>query len=316
MSVFQRIVAFFSRMFGRRRTVAAPRFDLGARTRVVTDSTASLPPLDDDVAIAAVPLIVPLHVVYDGASMREGLDITPDDVSARLTSGQRLTTSGPSAEDFLAVYSGLAASGARAIVSIHLSGEMSGTASAAAIAAERVGIPVTVVDSKTSAMALGFAAQEAAKCAASGKDAEQVAARAREVAAASTSLFLVDSIDHLRRGGRITAAAAALATALGVRPILTIDDNGIIKSLQRVRTRPAAVARLVKLAAAKVASATTPAIAVHHLASPERALSLAADIEAATGITPVVTPLSAILGVHTGPGTLAVVVSDLGTHAH
>lgn len=276
--------------------------------RVVTDSTACLPPAGDGVV---APVVVPLRVVAGEESWREGVDITPEEVAARVAAGERLSTSQPAPTEFAAAYRDLAADGARAVVGVHLSGALSGTVEVAAGAGQRAMIPVQAVDSRTVAMALGFAALEAARCAAEGHDAATVAGRARQVAESSTTVFLVDSLDHLRRGGRLSAPAAALGTALGVRPILGMRD-GVIEMTQRVRTRRAATDRLVELAARRAATCEEPGVAVHHLGVPERADELAARLAAETGVEPVVTPVSAVLGAHVGPGALAVVVAELG----
>lgn len=279
--------------------------------RVVTDSTACLP--DDDAADGLV--VVPLRVLTGDHSWREGVDIAPHEVAMRIGAGERLTTSQPPGEDFAAVFRELAAEGARAVVSVHLSGGMSGTAEAAARAGQRAMLPVRAVDSRTVAMALGFASLEAARCAADGHDAAHVAARAEQVAAGSETVFLVDSLEHLRRGGRLSGPAAALGTALGVRPILTVRD-GRIELLQRVRTRRAATDRLVELAERRAERCEAPGVAVHHLGVPERAAEVAERVQERTGVTPVVTPVSAVLGAHAGPGALAVVVADRGGHEH
>lgn len=280
--------------------------------RVVTDSTACLPASPRD---AAGPVVVPLRVVSGESSWLEGVDITPEQVAGRIGAGERLSTSQPPAQDFAAVFRDLAADGARAVVAVHLSGALSGTVDAAAGAGQRAMLPVRAVDSRTVAMALGFAALEAARCAADGQDAAHVAERARQVAASAETYFLVDSLEHLRRGGRLSGPAAALGTALGVRPILAVRNGGI-ELAQRVRTRRAATDRLVELSAARAETCERAGIAVHHLGAPERAEALARTLAQRTGTEPVVTPVSAVLGTHAGPGALAVVVAELGDHAH
>jgi len=102
-----------------------------------------------------------------------------------------------------------------------------------------------------------------------------------------------------------------LGTALGVRPILAVRDGGI-EMAQRVRTRRAAVDRLLELALRRAETCERPGVAVHHLGAPERAAELAQRLRTATGADPVVTPVSAVLGAHAGPGALAVVVAELG----
>ncbi|GAA1983341.1 DegV family protein [Isoptericola halotolerans] len=287
--------------------------------RVVTDSTACLPAVDDPEYAELWdgpghgPLVVPLHVVTEDGSLREGVDVSPQDVALRIAGGERLTTSQPSTVELADAYRELVEQGARSVVSVHLSGELSGTLASARRAGQRAMVPVRAVDSRTAAMALGYAAVEAARCAAAGGDTAQVAQRAADVAASARAVFLVDSLEHLRRGGRLSAPAAALGTALGVRPILGLRD-GRVELVQRVRTRKAATARLVDLAVDRARTATRPAVAVHHLGASERAEEVATVLHDRLGLRPVVTPVSAVLGAHVGPGALAVVVVDRGGH--
>lgn len=276
---------------------------------VVTDSTASLPS-----AGPSALRTVPLHVVVDDASHLEGVDISADDVAAHLHAGHRVTTSQPSPAAFAAAYRAAADAGARAVVSVHLSGELSGTVHAAALAAADAPLPVRVVDSRTVAMALGFAARAAAQTALDGADVDVVARRALAVADSSRAVFLVDSLDHLRRGGRLSAASAALGTVLGVRPLLAVRD-GRIQVVQKVRTRAAAVDRLATVAAESAGRRHEPVLAVHHLGDDDGARRLADDLAERTGLEPAVTPVSAVLGAHVGPGVLAVVVADLAPEA-
>ncbi|MBD5787910.1 DegV family protein [Cellulosimicrobium terreum] len=278
------------------------------RVHVVTDSTASLP------AGVAEGLdgfeVVPLHVVVDDESFLESVEIGPDDVARHLVDGRHVSTSQPAPEAFADAYARAADTGAREVVSVHLSGDLSGTVHAAALAASRAAVPVRVVDSRTVAMGLGFAATAAATAAGTGADADAVARRALAVADSSRAIFCVDSLEHLRRGGRISAAAATLGTVLGVRPLLAVRD-GRIEVIQKVRTRAAAVERMTTVAVESAARRALPALAVHHAGDAEGADRLADELAARSGLEITVSPVSAVLGAHVGPGVLAVVVADL-----
>jgi DegV family protein with EDD domain len=163
-------------------------------------------------------------------------------------------------------------------------------------------------------MATGFAALAGAEAAASGAEAETVADLVARRAAGSTTYFCVDSLEHLRRGGRMGAAAALLGSALAMKPLLTVED-GVIRSAERVRTASRARSRLVELALAAAAQAAARGVgvelAVHHLDNRSGADLLLADLRDLSGVLGevVVAELSAVLGVHVGPGTLGVVVS-------
>lgn len=278
---------------------------------MVTDSTASLPvELTAQLNIE----VVPLHVVVDGKSFLEGVDCTPEQIAAALASGAQVSTSQPTPAQFIEVFSRLAEQGAAEIVSVHISGKLSGTAATAQAAAEHIGIPVHVVDSATAAMGLGFAALSAAQSAVedgglTALRGEQVAAVASRAAQSTRSVFLVESLEHLRRGGRLGRAASTVGTLLGLRPLLTLDDGEIVL-LQKIRTRRLAIDRLLELAGAEAKMRTVPRIAVHHDGSGQDASDLAAEITRLTGVEVVVSAVSAVLAAHVGPGLLAVIVGE------
>ncbi|WP_250446019.1 DegV family protein, partial [Actinotalea sp. C106] len=135
------------------------------RVVVVTDSTASLPALALETADVVV---VPLHVVVDGTPYLEGVDLSPSSLVEALRRGATVTTSQPGPDAFSRVYARAAARGAREIISVHLSGALSGTVTSAELAAQTAGVPVTVVDSRTVGMGLGFAALAAAQAGGDG----------------------------------------------------------------------------------------------------------------------------------------------------
>src|SRR5215213_5511059 len=242
---------------------------------VVTDSTAYLPA---EVVEKFGIEVVPLYVVLAGRSGREGRDIGPDEVAQALAvRGQQVTTSRPSPGDFVAAYRHCLAEGADRLVSVHLSAKLSGTWDAARLAAQQVGEHVvTVVDSRSTAMGTGFPVLAAARAAAAGAEAEDVAAVANRMAEGARTLFVVDTLEHLRRGGRIGAAAALLGSALAVKPVLHVD-NGRVLPMERVRTTARALNRLVQLAV-ECAGERDVWVAVHHLAAAERAERLAGEL--------------------------------------
>jgi len=253
---------------------------------------------------------VPLHVVLGDRTGAEGLEVSPGDVASALHERRmKVSTSRPTPAEFVARYRSL---GVPDIVSVHLSAELSGTWEAAALAAEQVrgdGIAVRVVDSRMLAMGLGFAVIAAAQAAADGADAAAVEQAAVRQAAATDMIFYVDTLEHLRRGGRIGAAAALLGTALSVKPLLHVTD-GKIAPLEKVRTVAKAVARLEDLAVQRAGSGPVD-VAVHHLEAPDRAAllgeRLCARLPALVDLH--VSEVGAVVGAHVGPGLLGVVVS-------
>ncbi|MGY1700750.1 DegV family protein [Geodermatophilus sp. SYSU D00766] len=275
---------------------------------VVTDSTAYLPP--ELVAQYGIE-VVPCYVVLAGRSGREGEDVTPGDVARALAvRGQRVSTSRPTPGDFVAAYRRRLAAGADRVVSVHLSADLSGTWDAARLAAAQVGEHlVTVVDTRSTAMGTGFAVLAAARAAAAGADAAGVAAVANTAAARTRTLFVVDTLEHLRRGGRIGSAASLLGTALSIKPVLHVVDGRVVP-LERVRTTTRAISRMVQRAA-EAAGGPGASVAVHHLAAADRAEKLAAQLcEAIPDMRELhVSELGAVIGAHVGPGAVGVVVA-------
>ena len=274
---------------------------------VVTDSTAYLPA---DVVDRYRIEVVPLYVVLAGRSGREGSEVSSAEVARSLgTRGGHVSTSRPTPGDFVAVYRRLLDRGATRIVSVHLSKELSGTWDAARVAAGQVGEHlVTVLDSRSAAMGTGFAVLAAARAAAAGSTAGEAADAARDTAAATRTFFVVDTLEHLRRGGRIGAAAALLGSALAVKPVLHVVDGQVVP-LERVRTSGRALNRLVQRAV-DVAGDRPVSAAVHHLAAADRAHRLAEQLTARLpGLQELhVSELGAAVGAHVGPGAVGVVI--------
>ena len=278
-------------------------------TALVTDSTAYLPPdLVDDLDVR----VVPLHVVVGGREHREGVDITTGEVAAALRAFTPVSTSRPAPAAFLEAYEAAARGGADSVVSVHISSELSSTLGGAELAAAQSPVPVTVVDSRALGMAMGHAVLAGARAAARGAEAAAVADLVRRTCEASSVVFYVDTLEYLRRGGRIGRAGAMLGSALAIKPILGLREGHIVP-LERVRTASRAIARLEELAAEAAEDAGRSGrgvdLAVHHLDSPERADRL---VERLTSRLPDVSvrvvELGAVVGAHVGPGTLAVAV--------
>ena len=275
---------------------------------VVTDSTAYLPA---DLVERYGIEVVPLYVVLAGHSGEEGRDIGPADVARALSArGGRVSTSRPTPGDFVAAYRRCLDAGADGIVSVHLSAELSGTWDAARLAAAQVGEHIVrVVDSRSAAMGTGFAVLAAARAAAAGAGGAAVEEAARRTAAATRTFFVVETLEHLRRGGRIGPAAALLGSALAMKPLLHVRDGAVVP-LEKVRTSARALARLVQRAVDAAGDAPV-AVAVHHLAAPERAQRLAAELrERLPRITELhVSELGAAIGAHVGPGSVGLVLA-------
>ncbi|WP_431963970.1 DegV family protein [Actinacidiphila sp. bgisy160] len=275
---------------------------------IVTDSTAYLP---QEALTRHRITVVPLAVVIGDEALEEGTEVSAPAVARALQRRKPVTTSRPSPAEFAAAYRAVAASGATEIVSLHLSAEFSGTYDAALLAGADAPVPVRVVDTAMVAMALGFPVLSAAEAAEAGGSADEIVAAAEKRASDTSAYFYVDTLDYLRRGGRIGAAQALLGSALAVKPLLQLDE-GRIQLLEKVRTASKALARLEEIVVER--AGTRPVdIAVHHLAAADRASTLAERLRARVpGLnTLILSEVGAVIGAHTGPGLLGAVVSPL-----
>lgn len=287
------------------RPVSAPRVAL------VTDSTANLP---TSILRRFNLYVVPLAVVVDQETFAEGESITAADIISAQRAKKRVATSRPGPGRFIGVYDECALAGYDHIVSIHLSGELSGTCDAARLAAWDSEVPVTVVDTGLMSWGLGHSVLAAVSARTAGASVDAIAHAARAKAAATQIYLYVDSLEYLWRGGRIGASNAIMGTALNIKPILGMFD-GRVTPLDKLRSAPRALSRLCELTAASVPGAITGnplvTIDVVHCAAAERAHMVAEKmrrlVPACTHVT--VHEASAVLSAHTGPGTVGVVIS-------
>ncbi|MGB3828077.1 MAG: DegV family protein [Ornithinimicrobium sp.] len=292
---------------------------------VVTDSTASVP---TEWASSQHIDVIPLHVVIGRRSLAEGVEISGGQVAQLLREGSdEVTTSGPAPGEFVQFYREVARRReVKEIVSVHLSGRISRTVESARAAAAEVRdeVSVTVLDSHTLGLALGYAVSAGAHAAAGGATAAAVVAVVQERAAGCSAYFYVDTLEYLRRGGRIGKASALLGGALAIKPLLTVAD-GEVKPWERVRTRTKAMARLQVQTLADITvhrEAGRPVqVGVHHCDAGEAAQTFADAVRTQCPPSPSPSPaipgdavefdiveLGAVTAVHTGPGTIAVVI--------
>jgi DegV family protein with EDD domain len=251
---------------------------------------------------------VSLYVHWPEGAVRES-DITDYGAYFRRlgTDADLPTTSQPSIGDFLAVYEPLLDAG-NEIVSIHLAGGMSGTVRAAEQARDQLGAragQVHVLDSATACGGEGLVVLAAAAGARAGLDGAAVAEHARQARSELKMWFSIDTLEYLRRGGRIAGAQAWLGSALRIKPILTVEAE--ITPVERVRTSRRAFERMVDLLRDR-AQAGADAWMVQHIQAPEQAAELAArGTELFGGIPPrVISEIGPVIGTHVGPGLLGV----------
>jgi DegV family protein with EDD domain len=278
---------------------------LGPRpVRIVTDSTADLPP---EVAAELGITIVPLLVIFGDKTYRDGIDLTSEEFFRRLPEAAELPhTSQPSVGEFQRAYEELATETDH-ILSIHLSARFSGTVQTARQAAQSLigRCWIDVIDSGTVSMAMGLAVIAAARAARDGADLETCAEAARSVLRRQRLAVALDTLEYLRRGGRIGRAQAFLGGLLRLKPILTIRD-GEAYPLARVRTRRKALDEVLRICLEGVAITDA---AVMDATTPDDARYVADEIVRRQPGVPVHTGrLGPVIGVHAGPGLIGLTV--------
>lgn len=271
-------------------------------TAVVLDSTADFPDAPERFPNFRV---VPLYVHFGDESLRDYVDIRPDELYARLQASAVLpTTSQPTPGDFLAVYEELASRYER-ILSLQISSTLSGAFGSAQIAAEQLGGAVRVIDTRTVSASLALLALAVQRRLERGTTDEEIDALVVRYGREHGLLFTVSTLDYLARGGRIGRAAALAGNLLHVRPILTIRD-GEVTPLKRVRGSAKAFAEFRDRFEATSADGPRLKVGIAHAAAPER---LAALQELVAHVRPhaqveIATTLGAVVGIHAGPGTV------------
>jgi len=270
---------------------------------VVTDSSSRLQP--DELKQFDIRQ-VPLHVLVDGTDLRDGVDEVPYDIHDRA----RATTAGATPAELAETYQqALSDSDGDGVVAVHLSAALSSTYSAAVQTAREFGSAVRVVNSRSAAMGVGFAALAAARSAASGGDLDAVEAAARSAASHGHVFVVVHRLDNLRRSGRIGTATSWLGTALALKPLLCLDVDGRLVLDQQIRTITKAHTAMVDRVA-EVVGQRRAAIAVHHVDNHDAADEIGAAL---TTRLPqieslVVTDMGSVLSIHVGGGAVGVAV--------
>lgn len=268
---------------------------------VVTDSSSDLP---DAVRDELDVRVVPLTIRFGGEPFVDGVDLDNAGFWRRLTSTSGLPeTAAPSAGAFIDAFDGLAGDGVTGIVVVALSSRLSATHQSAVIAAEQVRerIPVRVVDSMSVSMGLGLAVMAAAEAARRGDDLDSVARAALEVASDVRVMAALDTLEFLRRGGRIGGAQALIGGMLDVKPLIAVED-GVVTAAGRVRTRSKARAHVVEHARH---NRDARRLAVLH-GGVEDIDVVVADVRDAVGREVLVAELGPVVGTHTGPGTVGI----------
>lgn len=287
-------------------TCSSPAAPSG-RVGVVTDSVACVPA---ELARQLGIEVVPIWIHMGPESLRDGVDITPQEVYRRLrqshAAGLAVSTSAPSPGDFLEAFQRLAGRGARAVVAVTLPAELSAAYRSACLAARESPVPAHVVDCRTAAAAQGWVVVEAARVAARGGPPEEVLARIEQVRRRCRTYAMVPDLRYLRRGGRVVHALARIGSALGVVPVLGIHPEARIEPFALASSPQAALRRILDQLRAESARGQLH-VAVMEADAADEAHRLAERVREELRPAELwVTPFSPAMGIHAGPGVVGV----------
>ncbi|WP_238649821.1 DegV family protein [Paenibacillus piscarius] len=281
------------------------------RTVIVTDSTSDIPPaLAEQYGIE----VVPLTLMFGEEAFRDNVDLTPEQFYERLPRSPQLpTTSQPSPVEYMNVYRRIQEQyPGSPILSFHISSGLSGTYQSAVLAKsmlEEDGEAITVVDSLSASYGFGFMVVEAARLAQQGQEPAAILEQVERLRQSRKLYFLVDTLEYLQKGGRIGKASAILGTLLNIKPILSIDAEGIIYAVEKVRGRKKAVARMIELFKADLPGVNNINVAVGHTAEPASGEEFLRELAGHFTLKEkVLTNVGPVVGSHVGNGTLAVFI--------
>lgn len=278
-----------------------------SKVRIVTDSTADIPKkIVNELGI----IVVPLKVSLGDQVYRDGVDISSQEIMAGMIKGDfQPTTSQPSPGELVAVYENLIAKG-ETVISIHLSGKLSGTVQSAQTAKTMTDSrDIYVVDSKSASMGLGLIVIAAARAAAEGMHVREILHLIKEKIELHFILFFVDTLEFLEKGGRIGKANAFLGTLLKIKPILTIDEEGQVTPLEKVRGKMKAFERLASIIAERTDIAKSYECALLGVNDEEAIAKLKQLVEPILNCDDYkIAELGPVILSHTGPGTIGIVV--------
>jgi DegV family protein with EDD domain len=280
------------------------------RIALITDSSCDLPP---ELLAAHGIHLLPLHVIYEsGEDYRDILDITPQQVYDRMP-GEVPTTSQPSAHEIRELFERLGREGYTSALAIHISSGLSGTFDLVrSIAREFTGLDIRVVDSRSLSMGLGFLVLEAARAIARGLHIGAVLDSVRAKQQSVRLFYVLETLEYLRRGGRIGLVAAALGGMLDLKPIISVNPEGRYYTACKVRGRKKSVEKMLEVVAGLIGEGRVMA-AVMHGGVPEEGESLRRRVEQLKPghIAEVFFgQISPVLGVHTGPGLLGICICE------
>ena len=274
--------------------------------KIVTDSTSYIP---EEFINKYDISVVSLNVIMNGESIRE-VDLDNETFYSKMEESTEIPSSSqPSPDEIYNTFENIIKEG-NSIVGIFISSDMSGTVSSAHLIQHMLlekypTAHIELVDSRSNCMQMGYVAIEAAKAAAAGKSMEEVIDVCTSVINNSRFLFTPDTLDYLKKGGRIGGASALLGTLFQIKPILTVCD-GKTTVFTKVRTKKKAVDTLVTTLVNDLQGKELGGVIVHHINCQDEGLSLAAKIKKQLGVDVQIDTIGPIIGLHVGPGSIGV----------
>ena len=275
-----------------------------SKIAIVTDSTAYIP---NDLVQQYLISVAPQVLIWGDEVFEDGVDIQPGEFYTRLKNAKIMpTTSQVSPKAFKDIFDQRLEEGYQ-ILTILVSEQLSGTLASAIQARELLpGAPIEIVDSRTTAMAMGFQVLAAARAAADGANLAECHAIAEKAREHTGVIFAVDTLEFLHRGGRIGGAARLLGTALNMKPILEVT-GGRVEAIERVRTRSKSLNRLIELVEERIAGRQPVRLATLHANDPEDAKTILKDTShKVNAVESIFSEVSPVVGTHTGPGTVGI----------
>lgn len=272
--------------------------------RIVTDSTCDIPA---DIAEQHGITIIPVYVIIGDESYLDGVDITREAFYANLPDYRKIpTTAAPAPGVFTEVYDRLAEEGVRQIISIHVSSTLSGLMNAARLGAEATNkVEVTVVDSLQVTMGLGLQVLVAAKAAAEGLSASAIVALLTDLVKRTYVIGFLDTLEYLRRSGRVNWAEFGIGTLLRVKPLLRVH-TGQVEIVERIRTKKRALDRFIELVTELGPLENIALLHTHATEDNLRSFREFTQFLGPEGDIPLAVDLTPALGVHLGPGGLGI----------
>ncbi|HEY5562322.1 MAG TPA: DegV family protein [Clostridiaceae bacterium] len=276
-------------------------------TKIVTDSTSYIP---KELLAKYEIEIVSLNILMDGESIRE-VDLDTSTFYEKMSKSKVIPTSSqPSLEEMYKVFEKIILEES-SIVGVFISSKMSGTYSSANLVKDMIiekypEAKIEIIDSLSNCMQLGFIALAAAKASYIGKSFKEIVATAKKVIGQSRFLFVPDTLEYLKKGGRIGSASALIGSILSIKPILTVSE-GTTTVFQKVRNKQKAISTMISATLDDIKDKVIGGIIIHHINCEEEGRALADKLEKILGISIDICPIGPIIGVHVGPGALGIV---------